>query len=207
MTAYDVDLFVIGGGSGGVRAARVAASHGARVATGSMPRPPSGAGGGNWITSDDAFHLPELPKRIAILGAGYIGVEFAHIFTGFGAKVTLVHRGGILRGFDPDVVAEVKRGLAQHGIAEVEGDVAQVDHDVAMAAIGRAPVTAELGLDAAGVGIDAHGAVIVDELSRTNVQHIYAVGDVTSRVSLTPVAIREGQAVADTVFGGRPSPN
>jgi glutathione reductase (NADPH) len=316
MTRFDVELFVIGGGSGGVRAARVAAEHGARVAiaeanrwggtcvvrgcvpkklmvyasevsralddargygwtiapasfdwptfrdakdkeiarlsaayrdrlaragarviegaakivdphaievggeritaahvlvaTGGRPRVPVTRGRGKWITSDDAFHLPELPRRLAILGAGYIGVEFAHIFAGFGVDVTLVARGGaLLRGFDAELVAEVERGLARHGIRLVAGedvDDTGGDFDVKMAAIGRAPATAELGLDAAGVHVDGNGAIVVDEYSRTNVPHVYAVGDVTARVALTPVAIREGQAVADTLFGGRPTP-
>jgi glutathione reductase (NADPH) len=310
MNSYDVDLFVIGGGSGGVRAARVAAGHGARVAiaeasrwggtcvvrgcvpkklmvyasevqrqlddargqgwtvpaatfdwptfrdakdreiarlskgysdrltaagarllegkahvldlhtievngeritaaniliaTGGAPRLPHT---GKWITSDEAFHLPELPPRIAILGAGYIGVEFAHIFAGFGSEVTLVHRGGILRSFDPDIQSEVARGLTNRGVRlhESEG-VEGLDYDVAMSAIGRAPCTPGLGLEDIGVMLDPRGGIVVDEYSRTNIPHVFAVGDVTMRVALTPVAIREGQAVADTLFGGRPTP-
>lgn len=175
------------------------------VATGGKPRIPET---GRYITSDDAFHLPELPKRIAILGAGYIGIEFAHIFAGFGSKVTLVHRGKhVLRGFDPDVSLEVERNLAGHGITLVQGDhVDGIEHDLAMAAIGREPATAELGLAEAGVRIEDRGAVVVDDFSRSNVPHIYAVGDVTARFQLTPVAIREGHAVADALFGNITAP-
>jgi glutathione reductase (NADPH) len=320
MPTFDVDLFVIGGGSGGVRAARVAAEHGARVAiaeadrwggtcvirgcvpkkllvfasevsrvvedargngwtiegvkhdwaklvaakdieierlsrayatrlqkagceviagravlqdphtldvggriitaariliaTGGTPKKPAG----EWITSDDAFHLPALPQRIGILGGGYIAVEFAHIFAGFGAHVTLVHRDTqVLRGFDPDVRELVTKQLVARGIDVVcckelvqrgrmldVGD-RQIEVDLAMAAIGREPNIRGLGLDRAGVKTDARGFITVDEFSRTNVEHIYAVGDVTGRVALTPIAIREGHAVADTLFGNRPT--
>jgi glutathione reductase (NADPH) len=323
MTRFDVDLFVIGGGSGGVRAARVAAEHGAKiavaesnrwggtcvirgcvpkklmvyasevsravddargfgwtlsgtfdwptfiaakdveiarlskayvdrlrkagaeiyegravlvdphtieiagqritaanilVATGSAPRRPPGA----WISSDEAFEMRTLPKRIAVNGGGYIAVEFAHIFAGFGAEVTVGCRSGlVLRGFDPDLRAEVQAGLGKHGIGFHHGlpEATQTsdgiefrvgDHhqqvDLAMAAIGRDPVTPGLGLVEAGVKLDAAGAITVDEWSRSSVEHIYAVGDVTGRVALTPVAIREGHAVADTLFGNRPTP-
>jgi glutathione reductase (NADPH) len=310
MPHYDVDLFVIGGGSGGVRAARVAATYGARVAiaeesrwggtcvvrgcvpkklmvyasevrrglddargqgwtipaesfnwltfmaakdreiarlsaayasrlqkagariiegrarlvdphtvevngeritaanilvaTGGRPRKPPE---GEWITSDEAFHLPELPKRLAILGGGYIAVEFAHIFAGFGVDVTLVHRGQrILRGFDPDVVVEVERGLLANGVKLLCAPDVPAGFDVKMSAIGRAPNSAGLGLEEAGVELGEHGMIVVDEWSRTSVPHIYAVGDVTARVALTPVAIREGHALADTLFGGKPTP-
>jgi glutathione reductase (NADPH) len=301
MTRFDVDLFVIGGGSGGVRAGRVAAEHGAKtaiaesnrwggtcvirgcvpkklmvyasevsravedargfgwtlsgtfdwptfiaakdveiarlsrayvdrlrkagaeiyegravlvdphtieidheritaanilVATGSAPRRPAGA----WITSDEAFEMKTLPKRIAVNGGGYIAVEFAHIFAGFGAEVTMASRSGlVLRGFDADLREEVQAGLGKHGIAfhhglpeatrttdGIEFRVGDYSHqvDLAMAAIGRDPVTPGLGLVEVGV----------------------KVGDVTGRVALTPVAIREGHAVADTLFGNRPTP-
>jgi glutathione reductase (NADPH) len=185
------------------------------VATGGRARRPSS----DWITSDEAFHLPALPARIAIMGGGYIAVEFAHIFAGLGAKVTLIHRDQqVLRGFDPDVRKAVTDNLAPHGIdficctelvrrgGHVVAGGREVDVDLAMAAIGRDPVTAELGLVEAGVALDARGAITVDEWSRTSVAHIHAVGDVTGRVALTPVAIREGHAVADTLFGNRPTP-
>jgi glutathione reductase (NADPH) len=185
------------------------------IATGGTARKPPGT----WITSDDAFHLPDLPRRIGILGGGYIGVEFAHIFAGLGARVTLIHRDTqVLRGFDPDVRDAVTEQLVAHGVdvvccAElvqrgnklIAGD-REIEVDVAMAAIGRDPNTRGLGLEAAGVALDHRGAIVVDEWSRTNVDHVYAVGDVTGRVALTPVAIREGHAVADTLFGNRPTP-
>lgn len=321
MTRFDVDLFVIGGGSGGVRAARVAAEHGARVAvaesdrwggtcvirgcvpkkllvyaseisrtlddargqgwtiseathdwatliaakdkeiarlssayasrlgtagaeviesratitdphtidvagrtitaaniliaTGGRARRPSS----DWITSDEAFHLPALPRRIAIMGGGYIAIEFAHIFHGLGSHVTLIHRDPlVLRGFDPDIRQAVTDNLSAQGIDfvcctelvrrgnHVIAGGREIEVDLAMAAIGRDPASVELGLESAGVHVDARGAITVDEWSRTNVPHIYAVGDVTGRVALTPVAIREGHAVADTLFGNRPTP-
>jgi glutathione reductase (NADPH) len=185
------------------------------IATGGVPKRPPGT----WITSDEAFHLPALPKRIGILGGGYIGVEFAHIFAGLGSRVTLIHRDvHVLRGFDPDVRELVTKGLVAHGVDVVccnelvtkgttliAGD-RSIEVDLAMAAIGRAPATPGLGLVEAGVKLDANGAVVVDEMSRSSVPHIFAVGDVSGRVALTPVAIREGHAVADTLFGGRPTP-
>ncbi len=322
MARYDVDFFVIGGGSGGVRGARIAAEHGARVAiaeadrwggtcvirgcvpkkllvyasevrrtladavghgwtlgdathdwaaliaakdkeierlsraysdrlrkagaellngrarfvdahtiecegrtitaahiliaVGGVPKRPPGEG---WITSDEAFHLPALPKRIGVLGGGYIGIEFAHIFAGLGAQVTLVHRDThVLRGWDPDVRELVTKQLSAAGIDVVcctelglRGHTMiaagrEIEVDCLMAAIGRAPATEGLNLAAAGVTTDAKGAIPVDEYSRSNVGHIYAVGDVSGRVALTPIAIREGHAVADTLFGNRPTP-
>jgi glutathione reductase (NADPH) len=181
---------------------RITAAH-VLVATGGHPRRPAT---GTYITSDEAFELRELPKRIAILGAGYIGIEFAHIFRGFGAEVSLVHRGEhVLRGFDPELALEVERGLAAHGIKLVTGDSVDFEHDLAMAAIGREPASAGMGLAEVGVVMDARGAIVVDEYSRSRVPHIFAVGDVTARVQLTPIAIREGHAVADTLFGNRPT--
>lgn len=191
------------------------------VAVGGRPRLPES---GQWISSDEAFHLEQLPKRIAIVGGGYIAVEFAHVFKGFGCDVTIIHRDQrVLRGFDPDIREQVHLGLLRAGI-HVEPGVKLVDRDaghvivcddkgnrsietdLAMAAIGRIPNTAGLGLVEAGVALSEHGGVIVDEFSKSNVDHIYAVGDVTERVALTPVAIREGHAVADTLFGKRPTP-
>jgi glutathione reductase (NADPH) len=190
--------------AGGAGATRVTAAN-VIVATGGRARVPEA---GTWITSDEAFDLPALPRRIAVLGGGYIGVEFAHIFAGFGAEVTLVHRGDrVLHAFDPDVSTEAARGLAAHGVRLVVGvDVAGVPHDLAMAAIGRTPLTAGVGLAEVGVALDGAGAIVVNEWSRTSVPHVYAIGDVTARMQLTPVAIREGHAVADTLFGNRPTP-
>jgi glutathione reductase (NADPH) len=194
------------------------------IATGGAPRKPVIPGAELMITSDEAFHLPALPPQITILGGGYIGVEFAHIFAGLGAAVTLVHRHAlVLNGFDPDVSVHVGEGLARAGVRVIGGDEVQTAErageqialtlrettiltDLVMAATGRLPNTAGLGLSELGVTLDVRGAVVVDEWSRSSVGHIYAVGDVSGRVALTPVAIREGHAFADTVFGGRPTP-
>jgi glutathione reductase (NADPH) len=177
------------------------------------------------ISSNEAFHLKELPRRIVIQGGGYIAVEFAGIFNGLGSEVTLVYRGdNILRGFDDDVRNHLRGELEKRGIKVitkciVEGiekvdhglDVCLSDHeqivvDKVMFATGRRPNVKGLGLDAAGVALTEKGAIAVNEYSQTNVPHIYAVGDVTDRVALTPVAIREGHAFADTVFGRKPIP-
>jgi glutathione reductase (NADPH) len=332
MAEYDVDLFVIGAGSGGVRAARVAASHGARtmiaeeyrvggtcvirgcvpkkllvyasrfglefedaagfgwtvtgakfdwptliankdkeiarleaayranlarakveivetravledahtvrllksgariraetilLANGAHPMLPSIPGVEHAITSNEAFHLAELPRRIVIQGGGYIAAEFACLFHGLGVDVTLVHRGDeILRGFDDDVRRHLREEMVGRGIKVILGEkiASIVKHgralqatlasgeshaaDQVMLAIGRAPNTKNIGLDAASVEVNAAGAVAVDEYSRSNVPSIYAVGDATDRLALTPVAIREGHAFADTVFGSKPT--
>ncbi len=194
------------------------------VATGGVPRRPAVAGHELMITSDEAFHLPAMPQRIAIVGGGYIGVEFAHIFAGLGAQVTLIHRGDrVLPGFDGDLRAAVGDGLVGAGIEVIAGDEPRaiertatglalvlggttVTADAVMAATGRAPNSAGVGLAEVGVVLDGRGAITVDEWSRSSVPHIHAVGDVTGRLALTPVAIREGHAFADSVFGGRPTP-
>jgi glutathione reductase (NADPH) len=331
MAEFDVDLFVIGGGSGGVRAARIAASHGARVmiaeeyrmggtcvirgcvpkklfvmgshvqqeiedaagfgwtipevrfdwktlvankdkeiarleaayttnveksgarivktravfedphtlrlATGENVRakhiliatggaPNHGAeipGIEHVISSNEAFHLDELPKRIVIQGGGYIALEFAGIFAGFGSDVTVIYRReNILRGFDDDVRTHVRAEMEKRGITIITGNtITKVDRhgkeftshlsngssiasEQVMFAIGRHPNVANLGLEKAGVAINpANGGIAVDAWSKTSVPHIYAIGDVTHRLNLTPVAIREGHAFADTVFGNR----
>jgi glutathione reductase (NADPH) len=332
MSDFDVDLFVIGGGSGGVRAARIAAQHGARVAVaeeyrlggtcvirGCVPKKLlvyasrfhgefEDAAGFGWtvshtafdwptliankdkeisrletvygtlleksgvrvfksrativdahtvqvtggervraayilistggtpsygdkipgiehaISSNEAFHLPALPPRIVIQGGGYIAVEFAGIFAGLGSQVTLVYRGeNILRGFDDDVRAHLRADMEKHGIRVVTGcTIAAIEHggshysvhlsrgnhipaDKVMFATGRVPHVAKLGLREVGVEIAKNGGIAVDEYSRTAVPNIYAVGDVTNRINLTPVAIREGHAFADSVFGGKPT--
>jgi len=177
------------------------------------------------ISSNEAFHLKQLPKRILIQGGGYIAVEFAGIFAGLGSKVTLVYRGeNILRGFDDDVREHlrgemVKRGIriitkqtvaavekVEHGYDVELSDHEQVMADLVMFATGRKPNVHGLGLEAAGVKLGETGGVAVDEFSKTTVENIYAVGDVTNRINLTPVAIREGHAFADTVYGGKPTP-
>jgi glutathione reductase (NADPH) len=332
MAEYDVDLFVIGGGSGGVRAARIAAGHGARVmiaeeyrmggtcvirgcvpkklfvigshihheiedaagfgwtippvtfdwptlvankdkeiarlegiytsnvekagvrvvktravledahtlrlatgeavrakyvlvATGSAPNHgPDIPGIEHVISSNEAFHLPQLPRRIVIQGGGYIALEFAGIFAGFGSDVTVVYRGdNILRGFDEDVRVHVRAEMEMQGITILTGcTVDRIDKhgkefsthlsngssiasDLVMFAIGRHPNVGGLGLEKAGVAINPNnGGIGVDAWSKSSAPNIYAIGDVTHRINLTPVAIREGHAFADTVFGKRP---
>ena len=175
------------------------------------------------ISSNEVFHLPELPRRIVIQGGGYIALEFACIFAGFGSDVTVIYRGeNILRGFDDDVRAHVRAEMEKQGITILTGNtVARVDKhgkeftthlsngssvasDQVMFAIGRHPNVANLGLEKAGVAINPNnGGITVDGFSKTSVPNIYAIGDVTHRLNLTPVAIREGHAFADTVFGKR----
>src|SRR5579864_715560 len=332
MAEFDVDLFVIGGGSGGVRAARIAAGHGARVMVaeeyrmggtcvirGCVPKKLfvigshvrqeiADAAGFGWtipsatfdwptliankdkeiarleaayttnveksgarivktravledahtlrlasgetvraryvliatggapnhgemipgiehvISSNEAFHLKKLPRRIVIQGGGYIALEFACIFAGYGSDVTVVYRGdNILRGFDEDVRTHVRGEMEKEGIPILTGcTVNAVDRhgedytshlsngssiasEQVMFAIGRHPNVGGLGLEKAGVAINPHnGGIAVDGWSKSSVPNIYAVGDVTHRFNLTPVAIREGHAFADTVFGKRP---
>jgi glutathione reductase (NADPH) len=195
------------------------------VATGGAPHLGAEiAGLEHVISSNEAFHLDELPKRILIQGGGYIAVEFACIFSGLGSEVTLVYRGeNILRGFDDDVREHLRGEMERRGIKIVTRQtvdaVEKVDHgycveltdresyvvDKVMFATGRRPNVSGLGLERAGVALSKTGAITVNEYSQTSVPHIYAVGDVTDRVNLTPVAIREGHAFADTVFGGRPT--
>jgi glutathione reductase (NADPH) len=175
------------------------------------------------ISSNEAFHLEKLPRRILIQGGGYIALEFACIFAGLGSDVTVVYRGdNILRGFDQDVRTHVRSEMEKEGITVLTGcTVTKVDKhahdftshlssgssiasDQVMFAIGRHPNVRELGLEQAGVAISPeNGGIAVDGFSKTSVENIYAIGDVTHRVNLTPVAIREGHAFADTVFGKR----
>jgi glutathione reductase (NADPH) len=177
------------------------------------------------LSSNEAFHLEQLPKRILIQGGGYIAVEFAGIFNGLGSQVTLVYRGdNILRGFDDDLRAHLRAEMEKRGIKiitkQIVEGIEKVDHglcvelsghdevlvDRVMFATGRRPNIKGLGLEAAGVDLGKTGGIDVDAYSRTSVPNIYAVGDVTDRINLTPVAIREGHAFADTVFGGKPTP-
>jgi len=331
MTHYDYDLFVIGAGSGGVRASRIAAGHGARVAIceesrvggtcvirGCVPKKllvyasqfaegfadaagygwtlpePSFAwadliaakdreidrlnqvylrllasagvelhmgrgrlvdahtvtvgerrfsaekiliavGGRPWVpdipgkelgfTSDQAFHLETLPERVLIAGAGYIAVEFAGIFNGLGSQVTVAYRRDrILRGFDADVRRALEAGMqgrgiefryhaaparlaqADDGIEVTFSDDTAATFDAVMFATGREPYTWDLGLERAGVRTGPGNRIEVDAYSRTSVDHIFAVGDVTDRINLTPVALMEGHAFADTQFGGMDRP-
>ena len=201
---------------------RVRAAH-SLIATGGAPSNGASIPGlEHAISSNEAFHLPQLPRRVVIQGGGYIAVEFAGIFAGLGSHVTLIYRGeNILRGFDDDVRQHLRMDMEKHGIRVVTGrtitgieqagshysvrvsDGNHIPADRVMFAIGRLPNVAKLGLEAAGVAVAKNGGIAVDEYSRSSTPNIYAVGDVTNRINLTPVAIREGHAFADTVFGGK----
>ncbi|MEZ5682021.1 MAG: glutathione-disulfide reductase [Erythrobacter sp.] len=192
------------------------------IATGARPQIPDVEGAEHAITSNEAFHLDKLPERILIAGGGYIANEFAGIFNEFGSKVTLVNRSDkLLRGYDQALIDRLLQISLMKGIefrfntkfeyikpCEDGGffvkltDCDEEHVDQVMFATGRVPNTEGLGLDKAGVELGEKGEIKVDAYSKTNVDHIYAVGDVTDRVQLTPVAIREGQAFADAVFGG-----
>jgi glutathione reductase (NADPH) len=194
------------------------------IAVGATPVVPDCPGNEHGITSNEVFHLDALPKRILIAGAGYIANEFAGIFNEFGSKVTLINRTDvILRGYDESIrdrllQISMMKGLefrfnaAFQGI-EKQGDGClrvsmtghePIDVDCVLFATGRSPNTDGLGLDSAGVEMDDKGAIVVDEDNKSTCDSIYAVGDVTNRVQLTPVAIREGQAFADTMYGNKP---
>lgn len=195
------------------------------IATGGHPVIPSIPGGELAITSNEAFHLKELPRRIAIVGAGYIAVEFAGIFKGLGVEVDLVlRRDRVLRGFDEECRTAVHESLKESGIRmRTETEIGRIvqkgdngpfevntplggmfETDLVMYATGRAPNTKGIGLEKVGVQLDKVGAIAVDEWSKTTAENIWAVGDVTDRINLTPVAIMEGHCFADTVFGNKP---
>jgi glutathione reductase (NADPH) len=194
------------------------------IATGAWPLVPNVPGAELGITSNEVFHLPELPKRAVIAGAGYIANEFAGIFNELGVDVTLVTRGDkMLRSYDQEIVEKLigmsrEKGIdirmnfpfkgavkqADGSLLIDGGDQGMIETDLLMWAVGRTPNTMGLGLEDVGVALDKDGAVIVGDDNRSNVPSIYAVGDVTNRVQLTPVAIREGHAFADTVFGNSP---
>jgi glutathione reductase (NADPH) len=175
------------------------------------------------ITSNEAFDLPRLPASIVVAGGGYIAAEFAGIFSRFGVETTLIYRGDkILRGFDEDVRDRLTEAYTKQGIRIVTGQIfthfektaaglighlsggGKLEAEQIMFAIGRTPNTRGLGLEKAGVEVGWNGHVVVNEYSKSSVDSIFAVGDVTDRVQLTPVAIREGHAFADTEFGGKP---
>jgi glutathione reductase (NADPH) len=197
------------------------------VAAGARPWFPHLPGIEHAISSNEVFELAEMPRRILVVGAGYVAVEFAGIFNGLGAAVTLSYRGEqILRGFDDDVRHHLAGEMAKKGIriflrSEMERIDRQPDgalkvsfvaghepavFDAVLHATGRVPNTRELGLETAGVELGEDGEVIVDRFSASTAPSVYAVGDVTNRINLTPVAIREGHAVALTLFGGQPTP-
>lgn len=195
------------------------------IATGGWPHVPELPGADLGITSNEALALTKVPKRVLIVGGGYIGVEFAGIFAGAGAQVTILVRGyGVLREFDDDVHAALAEELQRRGIeikthTELEsiersgedGIVAfcrgGIEHeaDVLLWATGRWPNTRGLGLEDVGVETNEHGAIVVDEWSRTNVHGIFAIGDATTRINLTPVAIADGRALAETLFNDNPT--
>ncbi len=196
------------------------------VATGGRPIRPEIPGTEHGVTSNEIFHLETLPKKITIVGAGYIGLEFSSIFQGLGVEVSLVHhRKEALRGFDEDIRHQVTRNIAQNGVEMLfETEIAQItklddgrfsytcqnntEHktDLIMWATGRRPNTQNLGLEEVGVKTGERGEILIDEFGKTSVPSIYAVGDCTDRLQLTPIAIREGHAVADNLFAKQDSP-
>ncbi|PTE16074.1 glutathione-disulfide reductase [Pseudogemmobacter blasticus] len=202
---------------------RITAKH-ILIATGGRPFVPDIPGADLAVTSNEMFHLPALPRRALVVGGGYIASEFAGILHGLGVQTTQYYRGAqILRGFDDEARGHVSNamqaaGIAIHcgtdvlrlertpgGIRAVATDGTEREFDLVLYATGRRPNSAGLGLEALGVELGRHGEVVVDDWSQTAVPSIHAVGDVTNRVNLTPVAIREGHAFADTVFRGVPT--
>jgi glutathione reductase (NADPH) len=195
------------------------------IATGGAPQLLDGLPGLELgITSNEAFLLPALPRRILVVGGGYVALEFANIFHGLGVATRIVHRGDrMLRGFDDDLRAHLhieseRAGIrltmkttltkiekARDGLRVTLSTGEHVDTDQVLFAIGRHPNTRGLGIERAGVQLDKYGAVVVDEYSRSSVPSVYAIGDVTNRVNLTPVAIRDGHAFADTIYRNRPT--
>ncbi len=194
------------------------------IAVGATPFIPEIPGRAHAITSNEAFHLESLPSAITVVGGGYIAVEFAGIFNGLGVDTTLVYRGEeILRGFDDEVRAHVHAEMVKKNITiKTQADISEIAQSengyeltftdgtkagtgLVMYATGRVPNTAGLGLENAGVKLGAGGEVPVDAYSQTNIASVYAVGDVTARAQLTPVAIREGAAFAETVYNDNPS--
>jgi glutathione reductase (NADPH) len=202
------------------------------IATGGWPAMPAIPGIGHAVTSNEALELPALPSRMVIVGGGYIAVEFAGIFASLGVDVTEVIRAdAVLRGFDEDVRLALTEEMTKRGIKIMsetvirsierrpdgsfslrcaggpgpdEGGEELIETDLVMYATGRAPNTAGIGLEQAGIALDGSGAVIADQWNRTSVPHIYAVGDVTDRMALTPVAIAEGRALAETLYNDNP---
>jgi glutathione reductase (NADPH) len=195
------------------------------VATGSWPSKPAIPGAELGITSNEAFHLQELPKRALVVGGGYVAVEFASIFRGLGVETTLAYRGArLLRGFDAELGARLADEMGKKGVTVelncapaalhnqgklihvIFGNNTSGMFDLVLFATGRLPNTTGLGLEAAGVRLGADGAVLVDAYSKSSVDSIHAIGDATHRLNLTPVATAEGMALAATLFGGKPTP-
>ena len=197
-------------------------AHNVLLATGSWPTVPQLPGAAEYgLTSNEAFYLTELPQRVVVVGGGYIGVEFAGIFNGLGVETTLVHRGELfLRGFDREIRETLAKEMRNKGInlrfstqirrVEKTGEMlsAQLSDETTVAcgaimfATGRHPLTANLGLEQAGVKLTETGAVAIDDRFQTSCANIYAIGDVTDRVTLTPVAIAEGAMLASNLFNG-----
>lgn len=195
------------------------------IATGGWPTMPDIPGIEYAVTSNEALDLPELPKRVAIVGGGYIAVEFAGIFNALGSEVhEIIRADNILRGFDDAMRDGLREELTKKGVQVHSGvNVTHIDKkeagdftlhfdarddldvDLVMYATGRAPNTTDIGLDAAGVETNGKGAITVDDYSKTNVENIYAIGDVTDRINLTPVALAEGMAFVNTVYGNNPT--
>jgi glutathione reductase (NADPH) len=192
------------------------------VATGSWPQKPEIPGAELAITSNEAFHLERLPARALVVGGGYIAVEFASIFNGLGVRTTLAYRGArLLRGFDAELGTRLAEEMTRKGVSvllnktpsKVEKglkvtfqDGSSETFDLVMFATGRKPNTANLGLEQAGVRLREDGAIVVDKCSQSSVPSIHAIGDVTNRINLTPVATHEGMALAKTLFGGQTTP-
>jgi glutathione reductase (NADPH) len=197
------------------------------IATGGRPSRDTGGAPGaeHCITSNEAFYLEKFPRRIVIAGGGYIAVEFAHIFHGLGAEVTLLYRGSkILRGFDDDMRDALTASMNARGIRVVVDRVLKridkrngelfaftdkdemLEADEVMLAIGREPNTSDMGLNRIGLKLGKRGRVEVDNYSRSSIAHIFAIGDVTDRLALTPVAIHEAMSFVKTVFDGAPTP-
>ncbi|MBP2299197.1 glutathione-disulfide reductase [Azospirillum picis] len=193
------------------------------IATGGWPSMPAIEGIELAATSNEALHLPTLPHSVLIIGGGYIAVEFASIFRGLGAEVTLMIRGDdLLNGFDDDIRVALAQEMRKRGITIISrckpqklekgpGGYTLTDHmgrehsaALVMAATGRSPNTKNLGLEEVGITLNDKGAIPVDEWSRTGVEGIYAIGDVTDRMALTPIAIAEGRALAETLFNDNP---
>lgn len=193
------------------------------VATGSWPVVPDFPGSEHAMTSNEAFHLSSLPEKVIVVGGGYIGVEFAGIFHGLGARTTQLYRGELfLRGFDVDIrktlademqkrdvdlrfktdITRIEKAAGMLKATLTDGTV--IEADKILYATGRVPKTRGFGLESAGVKLKKNGAVMVDEYSKSNMDSIYAIGDCTDRMMLTPVAIAEGMAVANTLFNNKP---
>ena len=191
------------------------------VATGSWPQVPPIPGREHAVTSNEVFHLERLPRRVLVVGGGYIAVEFASIFNGLGVQTTLAYRGAsLLRGFDAELGPRLAEEMADKGVSILlNSNPSRIDPglkvafpdktlevDLVMFATGRRPNTAGLGLEAAGVKLAPDGAVVVDRFSKSSVDSIHAVGDVTNRVNLTPVATAEAMWLARTLFRGEATP-